>query len=486
MSVHEPTRLIERLLADGAFRAAFRRDPTTACRAAGFDALAAELGRRAELVPVALDSRESRSSLAGMIAAAAVEGVGIGRLIAEPSAWQSAGSPGDASGVPLTAGPWRASDASVAVAPWRESDASTARPPWTESNPSAARPPWWGSDASALTDPVADRSGAGPKALAALRAAMSQLGRPYVYGQASPDAGFDCSGLVMWAYAGVDVPLPRTTYEQIHVGQNVARSDLLRGDLVFFRNRAGIVHHVGMSLGGDGFVHAPHRGDVVKISSLAAPGYADEFAGGRRVVPAQAGGELWLHASAGAGRPQTVVFHAVPAPGSERTDTVRFAAVPAPPLGGPAASVELVAADAATSWPGDDASRRAIAVWMGRAAAAAGLPPELPVMAALQESSLRNLPYGTGDSVGYFQMRESVWSADYPGYLERPELQLQWFVEHARAARAAAISGGHTSYGAHPSSWGAWIADIEQPAAKNRGLYQRHLHAARQLLARAV
>jgi hypothetical protein len=62
----------------------------------------------------------------------------------------------------------------------------------------------------------------------------------------------------------------------------VGRNRLLPGDLVFFRDDSGYVHHVGMSLGGKRFLHAPRTGDVVKISSLDEPYYAEEFAGGRR------------------------------------------------------------------------------------------------------------------------------------------------------------------------------------------------------------
>jgi cell wall-associated NlpC family hydrolase len=125
---------------------------------------------------------------------------------------------------------------------------------------------------------------AGPNALTALKAAERQLGVRYVWGGASPKTGFDCSGLMQWAYAHAGIKLPRTSEEQILApgGRAVSRRKLLPGDLVFFRNASGDVHHVGMSLGGDKFVAAPHTGDVVSISSLKEPGYAKEFIGGRR------------------------------------------------------------------------------------------------------------------------------------------------------------------------------------------------------------
>jgi hypothetical protein len=124
---------------------------------------------------------------------------------------------------------------------------------------------------------------AGRRALAVVAAARAQLGTRYVWGGESPTTGFDCSGLVQWAYARVGIDVPRVTEDQITVGAHVARDKLVAGDLVFFRDATGDVHHVGISLGGDRFLHAPHTGDVVKISSLKEPYYAREFTGGRRL-----------------------------------------------------------------------------------------------------------------------------------------------------------------------------------------------------------
>lgn len=131
-----------------------------------------------------------------------------------------------------------------------------------------------------------------------------------------------------------------------------------------------------------------------------------------------------------------------------------------------------------------EAGQLAIAHWMAQGARAAGLPGELPVMAALHESGLRNLPWGDRDSVGYFQMRTGVWdNGPYAGYLARPELQLRWFVDQALAVRAARVAAGDAAYGTDPARWGAWIADVERPAQPNRGFYQPQLEAARALLA---
>jgi hypothetical protein len=77
----------------------------------------------------------------------------------------------------------------------------------------------------------------------------------------------------------------------------VDRKHLLPGDLVFFRDSTGYVHHVGISLGGDKFLHAPHTGDVVKISSLKETYYAQQFTGGRRFDHAVSGGSRVLAGS---------------------------------------------------------------------------------------------------------------------------------------------------------------------------------------------
>jgi cell wall-associated NlpC family hydrolase len=107
--------------------------------------------------------------------------------------------------------------------------------------------------------------------------AMQYLGTPYVWGGASP-GGFDCSGLVMYVYAQVGVSLPHSSYAQYGYGSPVARSDLQPGDLVFFDG----LGHVGIYVGGGSFIHAPHTGDVVKISSLTG-WYSSTYVGARRL-----------------------------------------------------------------------------------------------------------------------------------------------------------------------------------------------------------
>ena len=135
-----------------------------------------------------------------------------------------------------------------------------------------------------VQEAIAAGNAPGPKALAAIQEASKYIGTDYKWGGSTPQTGFDCSGLMQWSYAQSGLQIPRVTYTQVEApnGTEVAdRSALKPGDLVFFSN-AGDVHHVGMYLGDQKFLHAPSTGDVVKVSSLDEPYYAGQFAGGRR------------------------------------------------------------------------------------------------------------------------------------------------------------------------------------------------------------
>jgi peptidoglycan DL-endopeptidase CwlO len=109
--------------------------------------------------------------------------------------------------------------------------------------------------------------------------ALQYLGVPYVWGGASPSTGFDCSGLVMFVFAQVGISLPHNAAAQYSYGTPVSRDQLAPGDLVFFDG----LGHVGIYIGNDQFVHAPHTGDVVKISSLDEAWYSSMFVGARRL-----------------------------------------------------------------------------------------------------------------------------------------------------------------------------------------------------------
>lgn len=102
--------------------------------------------------------------------------------------------------------------------------------------------------------------------------ALAQLGEPYRWGADGPGS-WDCSGLVMVAYRTVGIGLPHQSGAMLSYGIRVTRSELRRGDLVW--PQAG---HVGIYLGSGRFVHAPHPGDVVKVSDLY------DFYAGRRLL----------------------------------------------------------------------------------------------------------------------------------------------------------------------------------------------------------
>ena len=121
--------------------------------------------------------------------------------------------------------------------------------------------------------------GGGGAARTAVRVAMAQLGKSYVWGASGPDH-FDCSGLTMYSYAAAGISLSHFTGAQWNEGRHVPESDLQPGDLVFFEASLG---HMGMYIGNGQFIHAPHTGDVVKISSLSGY-YQNEYAGAVRVA----------------------------------------------------------------------------------------------------------------------------------------------------------------------------------------------------------
>ena len=141
--------------------------------------------------------------------------------------------------------------------------------------------------------------------------------------------------------------------------------------------------------------------------------------------------------------------------------------------------------DKALKYPGDNASQAELAKWLAGQAQKAGLPPELPVMASLVESGVKNLNYGDRDSVGFFQMRVGTWNeGPYAGFATKPELQAKWFIDQALAVKRQAIASGDAGFGKDPSKFGEWIADVERPAEQFRGRYQLRLDEARGLLNR--
>jgi putative modified peptide len=187
-------------------------------------------------------------------------------------------------------------------------------------------------------------------------------------------------------------------------------------------------------------------------------------------------------------KPAAAAAAVTPAPPAPATAPPEPAAAVAPEAPAPAAP-ELSAAasvdlpNAATAYPGDTASQAELAKWLAAQAQKAGLPPELPVMASLVESGVKNLNFGDADSVGFFQMRVGIWNqGEYAGYPDKPELQAKWFIDHALEVKRKAIAAGDPDFGRHPSKFGEWIADVERPAEQFRGRYQLRLGEARKLL----
>ncbi len=113
--------------------------------------------------------------------------------------------------------------------------------------------------------------------------AVAQIGDPYVYGAAGPNA-FDCSGLTMYSYAHAQLKLPRTSAAQYSAVRHILKKNLIRGDLVAFHDSSGHVYHVGLFLywnsqGRAVIIHAPHTGEVVHREAVWTTAW---YAGTRR------------------------------------------------------------------------------------------------------------------------------------------------------------------------------------------------------------
>ena len=110
--------------------------------------------------------------------------------------------------------------------------------------------------------------------------ALRAIGTPYRWGGSSPASGFDCSGLVYWAYGRVGIELPHSSYALYGLGRSVPRNGLKAGDLLFFYG----LGHMGLYLGDGRMVHAPRSGKHVEVVRLNGSNYGARLVGARRIV----------------------------------------------------------------------------------------------------------------------------------------------------------------------------------------------------------
>jgi len=135
-----------------------------------------------------------------------------------------------------------------------------------------------GAPVSPIASPPASSAASSGQAQVAVRAALAQVGTPYVWGGATPGVGFDCSGLVMYAWGVAGVSLPHYTVYQYDDTTQVSASQLQPGDLVFYDSPYdGPLGHVAMYIGGGQVVQAPETGMDVMVTSLTWAGQPVAF-----------------------------------------------------------------------------------------------------------------------------------------------------------------------------------------------------------------
>jgi len=116
--------------------------------------------------------------------------------------------------------------------------------------------------------------------------ALALIGVKYRWGGNTPKTGLDCSGLVRYVFhEALGEDLPRRAIEISRLGERIGRNELKPGDLIFFRTLRRRVSHVGIYLGDGQFIHAPARGQLVRVESLDAPYWETRYSGARRIEP---------------------------------------------------------------------------------------------------------------------------------------------------------------------------------------------------------
>ena len=129
-----------------------------------------------------------------------------------------------------------------------------------------------------------------PAADEVLFRAIGLVGTPYVWGGNTPSSGFDCSGLIGFVYQDVaGIRLPRTTAQMMQMqGQQIPRSQLQSGDIVFFATAGrGRVSHAGIYVGEGRFVHAPSSGGTVRLDSVNATYWNKAYLQAKRVLSSE-------------------------------------------------------------------------------------------------------------------------------------------------------------------------------------------------------
>jgi cell wall-associated NlpC family hydrolase len=134
---------------------------------------------------------------------------------------------------------------------------------------------------------LVDESQRGPNAAPAqtrgeraVKNALGVVGTPYRWGGESPSTGFDCSGLVRWAYGRVGIDLPHNSYALYGEGRRVREARMEPGDVLFFEG----LGHVGLYIGNGRMVHSPETGRNVEVVRLSATNYGARLIGARRVT----------------------------------------------------------------------------------------------------------------------------------------------------------------------------------------------------------
>jgi cell wall-associated NlpC family hydrolase len=195
-----------------------------------------------------------------------------------PATWASYGLDGDGDG---TADPFDPADAIPAAADYlcehgaardtRQAVASYLCGSVTTCLATAVGPGGYATRVLAWATTYSDgNAGGSATATLAVQVALAQVGTPYVWGGESPGAGFDCSGLVQYAYAHAGIALPRTAQTQYNRGPLLAVvTEPAAGDLLFFGTDPTHVTHVGIALGEGRMVDAPHTGALVRVEPVA-------------------------------------------------------------------------------------------------------------------------------------------------------------------------------------------------------------------------